>query len=199
MLKQSLALIGLTLSISANAAMVTTTYQATIGSVIEGGNASYIGQTFTIAITYDDAGTEMHQWNDGVNGLAEAGGGDDTLNRRLNLSPSSFHSFFSDADFSFSNLPAFGGTPNDVQSTNQSRASQSPLNFVAILEEDHFSFRLNDSIDPTGDDIFSIYYFTEEDGNQVYFGTISAVPLPAAAWLFGSALLGLVAVKRNKA
>ena len=30
-------------------------------------------------------------------------------------------------------------------------------------------------------------------------GTLSAVPLPAAAWLFGSALLGLVVVARRKA
>ncbi len=30
-------------------------------------------------------------------------------------------------------------------------------------------------------------------------GTISSVPLPAAAWLFGSALLGLGALKRKKA
>jgi hypothetical protein len=28
---------------------------------------------------------------------------------------------------------------------------------------------------------------------------VSAVPVPAAAWLFGSALLGLGAVKRRKA
>ncbi len=30
-------------------------------------------------------------------------------------------------------------------------------------------------------------------------GTVSAVPVPAAAWLFGSALLGLGVVKRKKA
>ena len=36
--------------------------------------------------------------------------------------------------------------------------------------------------------------FTSESGSF-----LTAVPIPAAAWLFGSALLGLVAVKRRKA
>ena len=31
-----------------------------------------------------------------------------------------------------------------------------------------------------------------------YIGTVGAVPLPAAAWLFGSAMLGLAAVGRRK-
>jgi hypothetical protein len=29
-------------------------------------------------------------------------------------------------------------------------------------------------------------------------GTVSAVPVPAAAWLFGSALIGLAGIKRKK-
>ncbi len=32
----------------------------------------------------------------------------------------------------------------------------------------------------------------------VHSGDVAAIPLPAAAWLFGSALLGLGAVKRRK-
>lgn len=35
--------------------------------------------------------------------------------------------------------------------------------------------------------------------NRVYSANVNAVPLPAAAWLFGSAILGLVAAKRRKA
>lgn len=34
--------------------------------------------------------------------------------------------------------------------------------------------------------------------DNVSFSQVSAVPVPAAAWLFGSALLGLVAVRRKK-
>lgn len=36
-------------------------------------------------------------------------------------------------------------------------------------------------------------------GWAVYSGDVSAVPVPAAAWLFGSGLLGLVGVARRKA
>jgi hypothetical protein len=36
------------------------------------------------------------------------------------------------------------------------------------------------------------------DDGAAYSGTISAVPLPAAAWLFGSALLGLGAMRRKQ-
>ncbi len=36
------------------------------------------------------------------------------------------------------------------------------------------------------------------DKEQLMSGTISAVPLPAAAWLFGAALIGLAGIKRKK-
>jgi hypothetical protein len=34
--------------------------------------------------------------------------------------------------------------------------------------------------------------------NDVIEGSVSTVPVPAAAWLFGSGLLGLVGVARRK-
>jgi len=56
------------------------------------------------------------------------------------------------------------------------------------------------------------YYFDIPSGNQatgqtdknriawaVQSGDVAAVPIPAAAWLFGSSLLGLIVVKRRKA
>jgi hypothetical protein len=55
-------------------------------------------------------------------------------------------------------------------------------------------------------DIFKLYILELEGSNTVFevfipvdytFGT--AVPTPAAAWLFGSALLGLGVIKRKKA
>lgn len=45
-------------------------------------------------------------------------------------------------------------------------------------------------------DTFSI---KSDTGNQTYVASVSSVPLPAAAWLFGSALLGLASVARRKA
>ena len=38
-----------------------------------------------------------------------------------------------------------------------------------------------------------------QDDSGLSAATVSAVPLPAAAWLFGSALLGLGVIKRRKA
>jgi len=43
--------------------------------------------------------------------------------------------------------------------------------------------------------------FVQKDGKRGqlgYSGTISAVPLPAAAWLFGSAIMGLTLVARRR-
>ena len=43
-----------------------------------------------------------------------------------------------------------------------------------------------------------VYFFNESAGAEALY-EFSAVPIPAAAWLFGSALLGLGFVKRRKA
>ena len=46
-----------------------------------------------------------------------------------------------------------------------------------------------------GDGVTNLY------GSEVYFGdyqALSAVPIPAAAWLFGSGLLGLIGIARRK-
>lgn len=52
------------------------------------------------------------------------------------------------------------------------------------------------------DYVESIYFFRDSDVAQVITGSFlvqaSPVPVPAAAWLFGSALLGLVGVSRKR-
>jgi hypothetical protein len=45
----------------------------------------------------------------------------------------------------------------------------------------------------TGNSGFSLNHFTPEGS-----ATVSSVPVPATAWLFGSALIGLVGIKRKK-
>ena len=42
-------------------------------------------------------------------------------------------------------------------------------------------------------------YFDIGTGNSIHIISVSAVPVPAAAWLFGSGLLGLIGVARRKA
>ena len=41
-------------------------------------------------------------------------------------------------------------------------------------------------------------FYSDNSGELEVEFSISAVPIPAAAWLFGSALIGLVAIKRRK-
>jgi hypothetical protein len=44
-----------------------------------------------------------------------------------------------------------------------------------------------------------VAYFDIGSGNSMYVTSVSAVPVPAAVWLFGSGLLGLLGVARRKA
>jgi hypothetical protein len=44
-----------------------------------------------------------------------------------------------------------------------------------------------------------VAYFDIGSGNSMYVTSVSAVPVPAAVWLFGSGLLGLIGVARRKA
>ena len=73
---------------------------------------------------------------------------------------------------------------------------------VARVETNSFSF-----IGFTNDmgDIRSLEIFNRSGGNgtfeavdNVTLGTLTAVPIPAAVWLFGSGLIGLIGVARRK-
>ncbi|HSD97741.1 MAG TPA: VPLPA-CTERM sorting domain-containing protein [Sulfuricaulis sp.] len=44
-----------------------------------------------------------------------------------------------------------------------------------------------------------VAYFDIGSGNSMYVTSVSTVPVPAAVWLFGSGLLGLIGVARRKA
>lgn len=41
-------------------------------------------------------------------------------------------------------------------------------------------------------------YFDIGSGNSMYVNSVSAVPVPAAVWLFGSGLIGLIGIARRK-
>lgn len=67
----------LTASQASFATIITETWTST---VIDHRNSALIdGATYTWSITFDDAGTRIHTWADGSNGIAEFGGGDDTV------------------------------------------------------------------------------------------------------------------------
>ena len=89
--------------------------------------------------------------------------------------------------------------------TNNSFIDPSSSNTISILNIQNDHYWLEEEYG-----VFSAWYFATTDGNQyiedqnntsyawaVHDGDISAVPIPAAAWLFGTALVGLVGVKRK--
>ena len=102
------------------------------------------------------------------------------------------------------------GAPNDVQNPNVYGPGGSSINLGALMgtlvanpasPSDWFLIGTGTSIVLTS--AATIYaavndtYYSNNTG--AFTVLVSQVPLPAAAWLFGSALLGLVAVARRRA
>lgn len=57
---------------------------------------------------------------------------------------------------------------------------------------------LSNGVDLTSVDLIGLDFSIAVEGNNISIGSVSAVvPVPAAAWLFGSGLLGLVGVARR--
>jgi len=96
-------------------------------------------------------------------------------------------------------IAAGGLNPGDWTATNESAAT---LNLtgsdwfrLAISTDGGLSWSEDTSFSPAGTDLLNI---TFTDGT-VLSVDIKVVPVPAAVWLFGSGLLGLVGVARRKA
>jgi len=80
------------------------------------------GDVVGVTVTYDDAGTAFHAWNDGLNTIGEAGQNDDTIHLTFTTAGLTAYSFLSDAAYTFTGLaplPA-GDIPYDGHSTNRS-------------------------------------------------------------------------------
>ena len=116
----------------------------------------------------------------------------------------------SDSSFTGSNLlitplpeniamAAGGVNPGDWTATNESFATLnltgSDLFRLAISTDGGSSWSGDTSWSPAGTDILNV---TFSDGT-ILSVDIKVVPVPAAVWLFGSGLLGLVGVARRKA
>jgi len=92
----------------------------------------------------------------------------------------------------------------DVSSSNDTQAFGLAL---YSLDTNLFSGTDFQPIPPTLDNIdISLFYIEELDasGNSIYLATgilssVTVVPVPAAMWLFGSGLIGLLGFMRNKA
>jgi hypothetical protein len=86
----------------------------------------------------------------------------------------------------------FSLTPGALLPEVSFTSSQSPFSFLGLISDSPFT-----TVDihfATGDNVDGVLI----DDLQYSVATVSAVPVPAAVWLFGSGLLGLMGIKRFK-
>ena len=161
MFKQTLALIGLTLSLSANAAIIN--LAASIdGAQANAGEGTGSSGTGLAIVTLDDS-LNLFSWNVSWSGLS----GEVTL--------AHFHG------------PAL---PNQNAGVQVGIATTNPSIGSATI-----------SSGQAADLLAGLWYInihsTVSPGGEIR-GQVQVVPIPAAAWLFGSALIGLAGIKRKK-
>ncbi len=100
------------------------------------------------------------------------------------------------------------GIQGYIANTNYTFFGGAPEPFTNILP---FQYWSSTEVMPDPFDVFSAWIYRFDDANQfegldgdtssawaVHSGDVSAVPVPAAVWLFGSGLLGLVGMARRK-
>lgn len=169
MLKKILALVGLTLSLTANAATVTYSEEGFVTAI---GALDIDGLIYNVDFNqpgdYDTYGGN-YAFFDGNNDGAMAAlvGINAVLSEEGNVSLNSEVDGFSSAIYIVYNASGSGSLGGIFGGVGDGEGwGQTPLE--------------------------------ADSQNRVAFSQVSAVPLPAAAWLFGSALIGLAGFKRKK-
>ncbi len=181
-----------------HAALVTDTWQANIYAVNLTHSNFVVGDTIQWTVTYDDAGTEMHRFDDtGSNILITY------------TMPNSSYSYYSDAVFDFGSI--FTEIQNnqtlyDMYGWNASFTTKYQYDPSPSMSfyDDSFIFVMQGS-SGFGYATVSINYYGNPANQTINFRTpqlvshtTNTVPLPAAAWLFGSGMLGLIGISRHK-
>ncbi|MBT3045552.1 MAG: PEP-CTERM sorting domain-containing protein [Candidatus Thiodiazotropha sp.] len=189
------------MGISANsyAAMVTENWAGYVSYTSSNVDSFTNGERLTWSVTYDNALYTANKYLDSDGSVVET----------LNGTPfdgTSGHQYFSNATFSFGDIFTRlldGDTVNDHANTNwgftynytfYTGASASVQSFQG-LDSSHFS--LNNS---RGNfDIYGINTgFRQVSIDSAAKISPSPVPVPAAVWLFGTGLLGLLGFNRRK-
>jgi hypothetical protein len=75
--------------------------------------------------------------------------------------------------------------------------------YLEFVAPDGYAFTaqdmgLDDSVDSDADSLGRASISVSDDNNFTFDAGLVTVPIPAAAWLFGSGLIGLVGVKRRQ-
>jgi hypothetical protein len=197
------------LPLFSKAAIVNRQYEITLFNDVGHYSA---GHVFRLSATYDDASYGYTWWEDGPNGKAELGGGDDTLGAFLGTSPIPA----SDATLSLTGLlspPATGLIPRDENTVNESRYYEF-IDFYNSLRYDVFFLRADDLVlyfdihSPSSYSLSITQHFTDEvSGQPVTYFTglnpfensklqiLTPVPEPSAIGLAGAAMAILVLVQ----
>jgi hypothetical protein len=96
----------------------------------------------------------------------------------------------------------FGKFDIALSGTGSSRTDLLTFSITGIDGDSIYSYALGSSLNPAADEYFSMHiagydetYYTT---SAKFAGSTSVVPVPTAAWLFASGLLGLFATARRK-
>lgn len=197
----------------AQAVLVTETWRSTV-TYVEGHTAFEIDDTFEWTVTYDDSAQIMHAYEDGTNGIAEGGSGDDTLLTTYCTTavPSTYYSsctqfhsgfaIFADAVYDVSafydTMSDAGYTGDDYYNTNAARYWESDNGVVStgLVTDDLFfnthAARTFYAADPNGST------FTQLESRLISSMPVASVPEPSTVVLLGLGIAGLGFARRRR-
>lgn len=204
---------------SAQAAIVTDYFASTVLTVNDNVTGISVNDVFYWSMTYDDAGRTMAQYNDDSDGKASRTDGIfqdyclDGLSGGCSSNPTVYSDFgftlMSDADFDLSSLDIVTknfDSKRDVYTNSYSwiyeRDSDGFFSRELVADDFRFLYASNTTSlaqwngidDSSGLNRVAQITFTTELTSP----PVSPVPLPAAAWLFASAIIGAGVVGRRK-
>ncbi len=193
-LRNVVALAALNLAVTCSAVAATWTFSYEVdatGSVnrvsSDYGNLLAVGDRFQVSIK----AAEGYGWSATQGDTFYAVIGTDNPDTETGrLSFWSAYQFLNDGD-----RVGSGGGGLTSWGSNYIQGGTSSINFSGTFDEFYFS-GLIDKTPPQSTSLLELENVLLTKGLE--FGQVSAVPLPAAAWMFGSALLGMLGVSRRR-